>query len=151
MSDIHIRGYTPEDQNACLAIFDSNMPKFFTADERDEFKGFLKSQALEGLYLVVEDGTSVVACGGLELDIPSRTAGLVWGMVVGQKHGKGIGRILTEKRLETARQRTEVSRVVIDTSQHSKGFYERLGFVVTGITENGYGPGLDQYDMALSL
>ena len=36
------------------------------------------------------------------------------------------------------------------TSQLTYGFYEKLGFQTTKVTENGFGPGIDRYDMVRS-
>ncbi|MDQ1158461.1 hypothetical protein QE385_002788 [Sphingomonas sp. SORGH_AS 950] len=44
-----------------------------------------------------------------------------------------------------------VREVRLDTSQHSRAFYERLGFGTDGVTTGGCGPGLDRYDMILGL
>ena len=36
-----------------------------------------------------------------------------------------------------------------DTSQHTYRFFEKFGFNVKQISKNGYGVGLDRYDMFL--
>ncbi len=36
------------------------------------------------------------------------------------------------------------STINIDTSQFTKGFYEKLGFKIQVIEKDGYGPGLDK-------
>ena len=38
----------------------------------------------------------------------------------------------------------------LDTSQHTYRFFEKFGFIVEQITKNGYGEGLDKYDMILN-
>jgi [ribosomal protein S18]-alanine N-acetyltransferase len=37
----------------------------------------------------------------------------------------------------------------LDTSQHTYRFFEKSGFSVKKISKNGYGEGLDKYDMIL--
>jgi ribosomal protein S18 acetylase RimI-like enzyme len=39
--------------------------------------------------------------------------------------------------------------VQIDTSQRSKGFFEKHGFEAKNVTENYYAPGLHRVDMEL--
>ncbi len=39
--------------------------------------------------------------------------------------------------------------IQLDTSQHTYRFFERFGFNVKQISKNGYGEGLDRYDMIL--
>ncbi len=41
--------------------------------------------------------------------------------------------------------------VVLDTSQHSRGFFERFGFQQVARHRDGYGPGLDRCEMRLEL
>jgi len=41
--------------------------------------------------------------------------------------------------------------VVIETSQHTRGFYEGLGFRLTALVPDGFGPGIDRCDMVLTL
>lgn len=44
-----------------------------------------------------------------------------------------------------------MTRIELDTSQHTQAFYARFGFTVERVVVNGYGPGLDRWDMALDL
>ena len=44
-----------------------------------------------------------------------------------------------------------VTLVHFDTAQHSRGFYERHGFVVERYTQDGYDPGIDPIDLTLRL
>ena len=39
----------------------------------------------------------------------------------------------------------------LDTSQHTRGFFERWGFTAASVTPNGYGPGLDRIEMRITL
>jgi hypothetical protein len=41
--------------------------------------------------------------------------------------------------------------VALETSQHTFGFFEREGFVTEQITRDWYAPGLDRYEMILTL
>ena len=148
MDDVTFRPYRARDFTACLRLFDSNTPEFFAPDERAEFAGFLRH--LDPCpYLVGERGGQVVACGGFEGT--GTSASLTFGMVDRALQGQGIGLALTKARLEAIRATAGVERVVIETSQHSAGFYDRLGFRVTEVTENGFAPGLDRWVMVLEL
>ena len=60
---MNTRAYAPGDREDCLAIFDSNVPEDFRAEERVGFEAFL--DALPGPYfVVVDDEGRVRACGG---------------------------------------------------------------------------------------
>lgn len=150
MTDI-VRRYKPADRRGCLDIFDSNVPEFFDSAERSSFVSFLDDQAVAWLYQVIERQGRTVACGGFAVASNGLSAGLCWGMVARGLHGTGLGSLLTNARLEAARAISGIEQVRLDTSQHTQGFYRRFGFVVEQIVPDGYGPGLDRWDMLLGL
>jgi len=143
---MHSRRYASPDRPGCLGVFDSNVPRYFTDRERTDFELFL--DALPGPYLVlVDEAGAVVACGGYAIRPEAGVADLCWGMVHGQRHGNGLGRILTELRIEEAAADPSVHTLELNTSQLTTGFYERLGFEITKVTPDAYGPGMDRCDM----
>ena len=151
MQSIASRAYSIEDRSACLAVFDTNTPRFFALNERAQYSEFLTSAVLKRPYLVLQHGDEIIGCGGLKVMAAEKTAFLSWGMVARHYHGKGIGRLLAEVRLDLARSIPDVETITLNTSQHTKGFYEKFGFVATTITPGGYTPGLDRWDMILRL
>jgi ribosomal protein S18 acetylase RimI-like enzyme len=72
-------------------------------------------------------------------------------MVRRELHGQGLGRALVEIRIERIRADPNVETVLLNTCQHTVGFYERLGFRTLDVTIDGYAPGLDRCEMSLSL
>ncbi len=50
------RDYARNDYEACLEVFDTNVPRFFRPEERVEYAAFLK--ALPGPYVVLLDGSA---------------------------------------------------------------------------------------------
>lgn len=150
MSDLCVRRYQGADQAVCLAIFDGLVPQFFAPEERAEFAEFLGDCA-QGVapYLVVLRAGQVMACGGCALR--GAWARLTWGMVAREVQGTGLGRDLTAARLDILRATAGVEAVEIETSQHSAGFYQRFGFKVMRVLANGFGPGLDRWEMTLAL
>ncbi len=152
MDNIVSRPYTPSDYSACLALFESNLPKFFAQEERAEFCQFLEGvNNSEPPYLVLVSDDMVIACGGLAIEPDKRQARLAWGMVDRAYHRRGLGTLLLQARLEQARAVTNIDELALETSQHSRGFYERFGFKVVKIIPDGFGAGLDRWDMTLRL
>lgn len=147
---VKIRAYQPEDREACLAVFDTNIPKFFSIEERAAFADFL--DRAPGRYAVVcDDGGTIVGSGGLagSLYDPSAAA-LTWGMIDARRHGQGFGRALTEERLRWLEGMPEFAAfevVRIDTSHETEAFYEKFGFRTVRRIPNGYREGLDRCDM----
>lgn len=148
------RPYTSADKAACLAIFWGNTPPFFGENEAVDFDDFLDRQPCP--YFVIEQDGEIVACGGYFVDEATRTAGLAWGMVRRDLHQQGIGKYLLFYRLyhigtKYAGDDDHPFTVLMDTSQHTRGFFEQVGFVVTSLTENGYAPGLHRLELTLTL
>ncbi|WP_372173860.1 GNAT family N-acetyltransferase [Xanthomonas axonopodis] len=146
-----IRNYCPEDFGACLALFDGNVPAFFGAEERPDFVRFLTHHAAAWHYQVVERAGDVVGCAGYSVTADGTTAGLCWGMVHPKLHRQRLGTMLLLARLEALCLMPTIRQVVLDTSQHTQAFYARFGFVVKQVVPDGYGAGLDRWDMALDL
>ena len=94
-----IEPYRPDHRGACLTLFDSNVPRFFRAEERGEFETFL--DAPPGPYLVGRIDGDVIAAGGYAEDRSQAGAWvLCWGMVAAPLHQQGFGRTLLHARLQ---------------------------------------------------
>ncbi|MCE7987879.1 MAG: GNAT family N-acetyltransferase [Caldilinea sp. CFX5] len=145
-----VRDYQTEDCERCLALFDSNVPRFFAPHERAEFAEFLATST-DPYFVVTDNQGQIIGCGGYYLNRERATAGLTWGMVSNHLHRQGIGRFLLLARLRRLSQEPTITSVFINTSQHSYGFFAKVGFVVEAIVENGFAPGLHEYKMILPL
>lgn len=152
---MELRLYQLTDFDHCLAAFDSNTPKYFAPHERADFAEFLQRMAApdstDPYFVVIDDAGAVIGCGGYFLQQTQGAAGLSWGMVTRTAHGTGAGRFLLLARLQRICQETAADRVLLNTSQHTYGFFAKVGFVVDKITEDGFGPGLHDYAMTLVL
>ena len=135
-----IRPYSAGDLEAVVEIFRSNMPKYFVPDEEPGLREFLAGD-LENYYVIELDG-EVVGAGGIALN-EDRTVSLCWGMVRADLIGTGLGRKLTEFRIQMTKEKFGELPLVISTSQHTEGFYEKLGFVTVEHTPDGFGLGID--------
>jgi ribosomal protein S18 acetylase RimI-like enzyme len=153
---VNVLDYKPSLRGACLDLFGSNVPLFFAESELPDFEGFLDEIEQGGdrstgakYYFVVQLGGRFVACGGFAVAPDGLAARMCWGMVGRAYQKQNIGRDFLLYRIRRIRQLFPYSSVALDTTQHSKGFYEKMGFVVTGITPDYYAPGMDSYDMEL--
>lgn len=141
-----VRAFKSDDKAACLSLFDSNTGLYFSDDERPAFEAFL--DALPGPYLVGTVSDRIIFCGGYaaDRDDPKRAA-LCWGMVDRAHHGMGYGKQLSRIRLEQIEADPRFNTIRLSTSQHTFGFYEKLGFTVTDVIKDGLMPGLDEVRM----
>lgn len=147
---MYLRRYQAADLDGCLALFDSNTPTFFAPHERAEFIEFL-ANTTDPYFVVVDEQGQIIGCGGYYIKCEGAAAGLSWGMVSNRLHRQGVGRFLLLTRLQRICQEPDVTSIWINTSQHSYGFFEKVGFVVESIVENGFTEGLHEYKMVLSL
>ncbi|MCB0063254.1 MAG: GNAT family N-acetyltransferase, partial [Caldilineaceae bacterium] len=113
-ADLRLRRYRPTDFAPCLAIFDSNTPKYFAAHERADFAQFLQTTT-EPYFVVTRDADrqgeskateQIIGCGGYFLRDGGTVAGFSWGMVAHEYHGIGAGRFLMMARLQRICQET---------------------------------------------
>lgn len=139
------RAYKSSDKTACLAIFDSNTPPYFDESERPLFSTFL--DAPNGTYLVVEYHGQIVGCGGIAREDDGTTITFTWGMVRSDHHGLGLGRFLSEARLQRIKTMPNVGRVQLNTTPQVRPFFEHMGFHQTAYEKDGYAPGMDKVTM----
>jgi hypothetical protein len=145
-----IRDYAPRDRAACLAVFDSNVPTYFGAHERPLFESWLDD--LHGPYLVIEDGSEIVACGGSALHRTEPGAAMLcWGMVTRSRHKSGVGRLLLNERLTRLNNDPSLTVAVVNTSQFAAGFFTRMGFTTRKVERDGYFAGMDKHEMSVAL
>jgi len=143
-----IRRYKPSDIEAVVAIFRSNIGKYFVEAEEKELREFL--EAFSDDYFVIEIIDEVVAAGGIALN-EDDTISLCWGMVRTDLIGTGLGKKLTLFRMEKGREKWGDRPFVTSTSHHTEGFYKKLGFETVEHTPDGFGPGIDICKMRLAL
>jgi acetyltransferase (GNAT) family protein len=149
MTDPAFRPCTPADWETCIEIFKSNTPRYFGVEELSDFGNFLAT--LPYPYYVVTRKDKVVACGGYAYHGKKQAVVLVWGMVHAELHKHGLGEFLLVQRLKQIRQEFPETLVQIETSQHSRGFFEKYGFEAKEITEDFFAPGIDRVIMDLTL
>lgn len=153
-----IREYNIIDQPRCLKIFESNCPEFFEKEELTGFKLWLNGLNNHVLvyrnsgsdhYFVLEENNNVIACGGYYVEKERPNIIMAWGMVDRAFHRKGYGKQLFQYRIDEIHNSFPEHSIILDTSQHTYKFFQKFGFTVNNIIANGYGTGLDRYDMKL--
>lgn len=143
--EVYIRPYVAADRQACIAIFRSNLPRYFDSSELPEFEAFLDKPIAD--YFVLELSGSVVGCGGCY--VRGGVGRLSWGMVSREHHRTSMGSKLLAWRIDKLFQQPEISEIAIDTSQHTAGFFARHGFRTTQQVADGFGVGIDLVSMSL--
>jgi len=106
-----------------------------------------------------EDAAAVGMCGFYrETLLKRRHKGHLWGVFVAPAaRGKGLGCVLAERAVETARRLPDLKSIQLTvsiTQGAARGLYRRLGFRVFGVEPRGLGIGgefVDEEHMMLDL
>ena len=139
---MHLRPYRIDDKAACLRMFDGNAPDFFALHERDGFEEFLETPGTR-YWVVDDDAGTVIGCSGYRIVPETTTAIITWTMVERDVQGQGVGRLLILTDLDHLCRIPAVDTVILETSQHIVGFYERVaGFEAHEVIEDGLKQGL---------
>jgi GNAT superfamily N-acetyltransferase len=140
---VELRPYSATDRDSCLAVFDSNTPRFFDPSARREFEAFLDRRNCS--YFVMEHERAIVGCGGYAIEREKALARLVWGMVRSDSQKLGLGRYLLLFRLREITKAGGIQMVHLETPQNSARFYEKQGFKMIGIVKD------DRVEMTMKL
>lgn len=139
----------------CIEMFNSNVPKYFAPSEEDEFKEWLRKHEEEPYWVVETEEGELVGCGGIyfaeehtksKAEFPNEV-GFAWGMVDNPYHKKGYGKALSLFRLNYLKENHPKRPIVLRTSQHTYGFFEKLGFSTLEYIKDGWEPGMDKVIM----
>lgn len=114
--------------------------------EKEDFADFLDTDFTKEYFVFLHDA-QIIGCGGIFVDPGKNSAGLAWGMIDAAWQSKGFGKQFTIFRLKLLKERYPGYLYRIDTSQHTEGFYEKLGFKTVSVEPEGYGPGMDKHIM----
>ena len=145
-----LREYQPSDRAACLAVMRSNVPPYFGEDELPEFETFLDASPCP-YYVLDAVAEGVIGMGGQFLRKEPRSGGIAYGLITRSWHGQGFGEFLLLFRLERLLRMGPVDQVLVNTSQHTEGFFTRMGFETAATRKDYYAAGIDRVEMVLPL
>lgn len=147
-----IHKYEARHRAGCLEAFVSNVPTYFTNEEVRDFENFLtllEEKQSTTQYFVLLHNSLVIGCGGFGDKEGTSELSLAWGLIHRAYHKKGFGIVLLNFRLKQIKELLPDKNLVLDTTQHSFGFFEKFGFKTIKITNDFYAQGLHRYDMIL--
>ncbi len=143
-----IRGYVNDDKPTVIKLLEMNIPEFFAASEVADFENYLIQQ-LEDFFLV-EDKERIIGAGGINYFPKINTARLSWDFIHPDFKGQGIGKDLTEFRIELIKKNPEIKTIEVRTSQLAYQFYEKLGFKLIKTEPDFWAEGFDLYHMEMN-
>lgn len=140
--------YTAANKAEVLKIFESNVPDFFEAFEREAFEDFL-SKDLESYY-VLKEKEVLVGAGGYWAETASE-ARICWLMIHRDHHTKGFGAFMMNKFEDLIKREETYSKITLKTAQKTELFYKKLGYITTYFEKDHWAKGLDLYFMEKSI
>ena len=145
-----IRRYNDGDIMQLVELLRLNTPKFFDPNEEKDFVNYLEKHSEN--YFVIEDNSAIIGGGGFNYGFENgKTARISWDIMHPDMQRKGIGRKLTDFRIEQIKKNTSINKIVVRTTQLTYQFYEKIGFHLEGIKKDYWAKGFDLYQMKIEL
>ncbi|WP_210490326.1 GNAT family N-acetyltransferase [Rufibacter aurantiacus] len=144
---MEIRTYKPEDKASVINLIKLNTPEFFHPTEQKDLEHYLDHEVED--YFVVEEDAEIIGAGGINYFPEERIARISWDFIKPDLQGKGIGKKLTEYRINHLKKNEVIELIVVRTTQLVYRFYEKMGFTLTKIEKDFWAPNFDLYQMEL--
>jgi [ribosomal protein S18]-alanine N-acetyltransferase len=145
---LEIRTYNQEDKSSVIALLKLNTPDFFDPNEQKDLEEYLENKIED--YFVVEDNSEIIGAGGINYFPNEKIARISWDVINPGFQGKGIGRRLTEHRINHLKRNKDVELIVVRTSQLVYKFYEKMGFKLIKVEKDFWAKNFDLYQMELT-
>ena len=142
-----IRNYTKQDKSTLIELLRQNTPEYFDPSEERDFIKYLDHEVED--YFVYEENSKILGAGGVNYFLEEKSARISWDMVDSNSQGKGIGKKLTQHRINHLKGNTEVDIISVRTSQHAYKFYEKMGFELEKIEKEYWAKNFDLYLMQI--
>ena len=139
-----IESYQPINKTRVMEIFESNVPKYFDAREKEPFNDFLDN--IKGEYFIIRKDDLIVGAGGF-CEESKGEARICWLMIDRESHFTGMGTLLMKEFEQRIEKRIEFERITLKTTQHTDKFYEKLGYKTQYTKNDFWFPGLHLYFM----
>jgi ribosomal-protein-alanine N-acetyltransferase len=142
-----IRPYEQRDKSDVIGLFNSNTPEFFHPSEEKNLVSYLENEVED--YFVIEQDAMIVGAGGINYFEHEKLARISWDIVSPNSHGMGVGKKLTEFRINHLKERKAIETIVVRTTQIVYKFYEKMGFKLIKVTNDFWAEDIDLYHMEL--
>ncbi|HLV39576.1 GNAT family N-acetyltransferase [Xanthomarina sp.] len=143
-----IRKYSNKDKPELIKLFRQNTPEYFDPSEESDYKNYLENEVED--YFVYKENANIIAAGGINYFPQEKLARISWDMVNPNFQGKGIGKELTQYRINYLKEHPEIELIVVRTSQLAYMFYEKLGFELEFVEKDYWAKNFDLYQMKLN-
>lgn len=142
-----IREYSHKDKSRVIELLQLNTPKFFDSSEENDFDYYLDNELED--YFVYEENSLIIGAGGINYFPEENRARISWDMIDPQSQGKGIGKKLTQYRVDHLSQNLKIEFIIVRTTQLVYKFYEKMGFELEKVEKDFWAKNFDLYQMKM--
>lgn len=144
-----ISKYSTQDKQEVLMLLRKNTPKYFDVSEEIDFEKYLDHE-LEDYFVFIENA-KIIGAGGINYFPLEKLARISWDIISPETQGKGIGKQLTQFRLNHIMKNCEINGIIVRTTQHVFQFYEKMGFSLEKTQKDYWAKGFDLYHLEMKL
>lgn len=142
-----IRNYTHKDKSKVMTLLRQNTPQYFALIEESDFEQYLDHDVED--YFVYQYNSEIIGAGGINYFPEEKLARLSWDMVDPKSQGTGIGRELTQYRINRLNSNPNIELISVRTSQLVYKFYEKIGFELKKVEKDFWAKHFDLYQMQM--
>jgi [ribosomal protein S18]-alanine N-acetyltransferase len=142
---VAIREYKTQDKEAVLNLLRLNTPTYFSPVEEKDLANYLDHERED--YFVLEIDHRIIGCGGINYFENKAEGRISWDFLDPQYQSQGFGSLLLNYRISRLKEQKTIKKIIVRTSQLAYKFYEKSGFILTGITKDYWAKGYDLYFM----
>lgn len=142
-----IRKYTKKDKSKTIELLRLNTPEYFDVSEESDFEEYLDHKVED--YFIYEEDSKIIGAGGINYFPEQKTARISWDMIDPQSQGKGVGKKLTQYRINHLSKNQKIEFITVRTSQLVYLFYEKMGFELEKIEPDFWAKNYDLYQMQM--
>lgn len=144
---MNIRPYTPADHESIISLLRLNTPEYFAPEEEQDLRDYFANHI--DRYFVIEDNGNIIGSGGINITNNGKNAVLSWDIIHPDYQGKGVGRQLTQHRLDVIKTIEGIENISVRTSQLVYKFYEKFGFELKEVIKDYWAEDIDMYRMEM--
>ena len=143
-----IRKYRKEDKLKIIKLLRENTPEFFDPSEEELFENYLDNKIEDSF--VYEKDSKIIGAGGINYFSEQKTARISWDMVHPNSQRSGVGKKITQYRINHLSKNQEIKLIIVRTTQLVYRFYEKMGFALDKIEKDFWAKNFDLYQMKMS-
>jgi ribosomal-protein-alanine N-acetyltransferase len=142
-----IRKYSNSDKPKIIELLRKNTPEYFDSSEEKDFENYLDNEVED--YFVYEIDSEIIGAGGINYFTEQKLARISWDMINPNSQGNGIGKKLTQYRINYLNENPKIELIIVRTTQLVYKFYEKMGFKLEKVEKDFWAENFDLYQMQM--